>query len=1062
MSTEVNEAKNSRSLLTLGHDTMKKMSGKSVLISFGEFSGLATEVAKSVVMTGVKSLLLHSNSTFDEDHIETDLSTSYYLKPGKEYTRCKDRLGEIAVKLQELNPNVKIEYNALYGSIYEEIPKHDVVVCCDKAIAACIHINKKVREHGGRFIMCSTKGLYGYVFSDFGDKFAVHDTNGENLKSGVLTGVTNRDGMNRKQDNPIIESIKKHNLAVGDKLVLRENGVDGTTKIVTHVYDSHHFALEGYESDVKNFINVEFEQVKEPINVTFKSLEDSMAELEFVPAGYDFELPTIIHRFNNIAEFDGDLLDESPWTESYALRMIRLYRRFYPLSVEHEDTIRKLSYTCMAKIQGMDSVVGSIASFEVIKACSGKYTPMKQWLYFNALSCFPKTELPCVDNSNYLYNYGEFKDKDMQRQKGPISVFGRELVRKVRDSKIFIVGSGAIGCEHLKNFAMMGVGNMVITDMDSIELSNLTRQFFFRNSDVGQSKSVTAAREAMKINPNVRVVSHKNKVTSSTLDIYDKKFFDGLSLVTTAVDNIEARKFVDQQCVKHHKVLVDSGTKGTKGNVQVVLPNLTKCYSDSTDPPDDSVLACTLKFYPYLFQHTVQYSRHMLEEYINDAPSNYSYVKDNLLTLSEKTSTDLFELRKNVRMFVNNAPGGYFDKCIEFAYNVWHEKYRDNIYNLTQKHPKDKIVDGIPFWSQEKRFPSYFDFDINNEHHFNFVKYLAFVWATAHGDTSGVTGNEDDTYFKKVIGKLTPPPIKKSDVESNVTSSENDNENEKDVVAELTKLVKEYDLNPIVVEFEKDDDSNHHIDFISAASNMRAMNYGIKTMDRLATKQIAGKIIPAIISTTSLVSGLVSLEVYKVIQGENKESLDSFLDASCNLATNLYSFYEPDEVRSDMINDKKYNIWSTDKIDGDIKLRDLVDKYKWSTLKHKQYGELPLDVICISYGACSIYDINTEYECPEDLDKSVKDIIRYFNPDLCDDVQSQRIFVSLGLMDEETDSDSESDSDSDSNSDSDCEPNSKNDKITKVVHANVENKLVRPDDLDDIININDIPVIVKM
>jgi ubiquitin-activating enzyme E1 len=102
-------------------------------------------------------------------------------------------------------------------------------------------------------------------------------------------------------------------------------------------------------------------------------------------------------------------------------------------------------------------------------------------VYFDSLESLPD-ELPTEADAQPIGS----------RYDGQIAVFGKKFQDKIGNLKQFLVGSGAIGCEMLKNWAMMGLGSLpggsiVVTDMDTIEKSNLNRQFLFRSGDVGVS-----------------------------------------------------------------------------------------------------------------------------------------------------------------------------------------------------------------------------------------------------------------------------------------------------------------------------------------------------------------------------------------------------------------------------------------------------------------------------------------------------------------------------------------------------------------------------------------------
>merc|ERR1711935_1164794 len=105
---------------------------------------------------------------------------------------------------------------------------------------------------------------------------------------------------------------------------------------------------------------------------------------------------------------------------------------------------------------------------------------------------------------------------------------------------------------------------------------------------------------------------------------------------------------------------------------------------------------------------------------------------------------------------------------------------------------------------------------------------------------------------------------------------------DKTVLGQLAKMIGPAD-------FEKDDDANRHIDFIVACSNLRAENYGIEAADRSKSKRIAGRIIPAIATTTAMVAGLISAELYKI--AAKCDDIEKYRNTFMNLALPLYSFF---------------------------------------------------------------------------------------------------------------------------------------------------------------------------
>ena len=123
---------------------------------------------------------------------------------------------------------------------------------------------------------------------------------------------------------------------------------------------------------------------------------------------------------------------------------------------------------------------------------------MKQWLHYDIFETLPRGP------ANRTLKNCRYDDQ--------IRVYGQEVQDKLTKINTFMVGAGALGCEYVKAFALMGIGcseegKVTVTDNDNIEVSNLNRQFLFRKNNVGDSKSGVACRIAKQINPNINVLS---------------------------------------------------------------------------------------------------------------------------------------------------------------------------------------------------------------------------------------------------------------------------------------------------------------------------------------------------------------------------------------------------------------------------------------------------------------------------------------------------------------------------------------------------------------------------
>ena len=609
-----------------------------------------------------------------------------------------------------------------------------------------------------------------------------------------------------------------------------------------------------------------------------------------------------------------------------------------------------------------NSIMGGIVAQEVIKV-TGKYPPINQILFFDFLDIAKK-----LKNNNL--------NVQIDRYYGLKTIFGEEKINKLQSKNFLLVGTGALGCELLKIFALLGFKNVTAADDDLIELSNLNRQFLFHRENIGKSKVEVSCKAALKMNKDL--TNYKpiiGKISFDEKTKFDKNFWKNQDILICAIDSLKGRLDLDNICTLFEIPLLNGGTNGCSGRADMYLPFKTGCFNDfyknynENLESNNGVVDCTLRHFPSKIEDCIRWSREIVFEENFVEPMK---MLKNIISTNNVEKTKYIEnLRNNMKMNLNYNNNGSIDnvnndenlnekivlllsylelvekennsieELIIFGIRLFNLLFIQKINEFLALNPLDKKnSDSTLFWSGQKRPPHPLVFDIQNNLCIQFISDYIFIL----NQILNLKINEIQEKEINSIKNTIDIHIQKKIKSIKITDSNKNNLVPKDNLLEtlLQKIMKLSSNNLLKniftsFTFEKDKPELCHVNFIHTLTALRAENYNIPMCDKYKTFKICGNIGAQTISSTAYVSGFIGLQLLLLATEDQK----LYRNTDFDLVDNVYAIKTLSKpvLRKDCENDpifkcptkmipKEFNCWEKLIINKSKTLKKLIELFK--------------------------------------------------------------------------------------------------------------------------------------